>query len=289
MGAFRVWSDNMGLFGDLGFDIGELIEQAMDEAPAEDDPLEGAVWSRPIVRAPKLVAYEHAREMAREITLDNEHETFAFVSGNFVFGDLLEALVEERRISVRSLGIHTLSLNAENIDSIRNVLEMAPVTRLDVILSNYWYAHELKTGMVGYLFEQLDLDGLDLRVAFAGTHCKVITVETPKGNVLTMHGSANLRSSGNVEQVHISPDRGLYDFCEGMNRRILDAYDVLNQDNRKRRRTVRRAALWQAMTGGSDTRPTTSAGALASPSEAPGSAGPTSPATTGTAEGAPLP
>lgn len=280
----------MGLFGDLGFDIGELIEQAMDEAPAEDDPLEGAVWSRPIVRAPKLVAYEHAREMAREITLDNEHETFAFVSGNFVFGDLLEALVEERRISVRSLGIHTLSLNDENIDSIRNVLEMAPVERLDVILSNYWYAHECKRGgLVEYLFGELDLEGLELHVAFAGTHCKVITVETPKGNVLTMHGSANLRSSGNVEQIHISPDRGLYDFCEGMNRRILDAYDVMNQDNRKRRRTVRRSALWQAMTSGASTRPTTNGDARPGPSDAQASAGPISPATTGTAEGAPLP
>lgn len=254
-------------FGDLGFDLKDLDTSAFFSPAATTevdagegtDALEGALWSRPVVPAPKVALYEHAREMARDMALDNDHETFAIVSGNFVFGDLLEALVEERRLSVRKLAIHTLSLNAENIDSIRNVLEMQPVEQLDVILSNYWYAHELRTGMVGYLFETLDLDRLDLRVAFAGTHCKLITVETLKGNVLTMQGSANLRSSGNIEQVHVSPDRALYDFVEGVNQRILDAYDVLNQDQRKRIKTVRRSALWQAVTSGGGTSPTTSA------------------------------
>ena len=246
-------------FGDLGFslDFDDLAAMEFTDGGAED-PLEGQVWSRPIARAPKLVAYEHAREMARNMVIDNQTETFAFVSGNFIFGDLIEALIDERKLTVRRLTIHTLSLNEDNIDSIRNVLEMAPVEELNLILSNYWYAHELKTGLVGYLFEELDLDGLELRVAFAGTHCKVVTLETPAGNVLTMHGSANLRSSGNVEQLHISPDRGLYEFCEGMNGRILDAYDVMNQDNRKRKRTVRRSALWHAMTA---TGATTSADA----------------------------
>lgn len=243
-------------FGDLGFSLDFDDLAAMSFEDGEEDQLEGRLWSRPVVRAPKLVAYEHALDMALEMVIDNQTETFAFVSGNFVFGDLLEALVDERKLGIRKLGIHTLSLNEDNIDSIRNVLEMTPVEELDVILSNYWYAHELKTGMVAYLFDQFDLENLELRVAFAGTHSKVITIETPRGNVLTMHGSANLRSSGNVEQLHISPDRGLYQFCEGMNRRILDAFDVLNQDNRKRKRTVRRSALWQAMTG---TQQTTSA------------------------------
>lgn len=254
-------------FGDIGFDLSldfdSLASMDVSEEPDEGS-IEGRVWSRPLVRAPKLVAYEHAREMAREMVIDNQTETFAFVSGNFVFGDLLEALVDERKLGIRKLAIHTLSLNEENIDSIRNVLEMTPVEKLDVILSTYWYAHEIKTGLVAYLFDQLDLEDLELRVAFAGTHSKVITLETTKGNVLTIHGSANLRSSGNVEQLHISPDRGLYDFCEDMNRRILDAYDVLNQGNRKRKKTVRRAALWQAMTSTPETT-SEDAGAAATP------------------------
>ncbi len=235
-------------FGDLGFDF-DIDFDAFDFEGAEADPLETCVYTRPIAHKPATVAYERADELARELIIDNETETFAFISGNFVFGDLLEALVRNRRLTIRRLGIQTLSMSEENIDSIRNVLEMTPVDRLDLVLSDYWYAHEShKTGLVGYLFDQLDLDGLDLHVAFAGVHCKVTTIETLRGNVLTMHGSANLRSSGNVEQVCISPDRGLFDFCDAMAQRVLEAYDVVNQGNRKRKKSVRRTKLWQAMT-----------------------------------------
>ena len=213
---------------------------------ADTDAIESDVWSRPVPRRPVTCAYEHAIDLARELAIDNETETFAYVSGNFVFGDLLEALVEERRLTVRSLGIQTLSMSDENIDSIRNVCEMTPVERLDLVLSDYWYAHERhRGGLVGYLFDELDMEGLELRVAFAGIHAKVTTIETLRGNVLTMQGSANLRSSGNMEQLHISPDRGLYEFCDGMTRRIIEAYDVVNQDNRKRKKSIRRAELWR--------------------------------------------
>ena len=234
-------------FGDLGFDF-DIDFDAFDFEGTEADPLETCVYTRPVARRPQACAWEHARDLAEGLAIDNETETFAFVSGNFVFGDLIEALVDARRLTVRTLGIQTLSMSDENIDSIRNVLEMQPVERLDLVLSDYWYSHEChKGGLVGYLFDELDLEGLELRVAFAGVHCKLVTIETLRGNTLTMHGSANLRSSGNVEQLHISPDRGLFEFCEGMTHRILDAYDVVNQDNRKRKRSVRRARLWQAV------------------------------------------
>jgi hypothetical protein len=234
-------------FGDLGFDF-DMDFDAFDFEGKEADPLETCVYTRPVVRRPQTCAWEHAQDLARDLVIDNEHETFAFVSGNFVFGDLLEALVDAKKLSVRRLGIQTLSMSDENIDSIRNVLEMMPVERLDLVLSDYWYAHEShKGGLVPYLFEELDLEGLELRVAFAGVHCKILTVETLRGNHITMHGSANLRSSGNVEQLHISPDDGLFEFCDRMTQRILDAYDVVNQDNRKRKKSVRRARLWQAV------------------------------------------
>lgn len=257
--------------GDLGFDF-DIDFDAFDFEGTEEDPLETCVYTRPVVRRPQACAWEHAQELARDLVIDPEHETFAFVSGNFVFGDLVEALVDARKLTVRALGIQTLSMSDENIDSIRNVCEMMPVERLDLVLSDYWYAHEShKTGLVPYLFEELDLEGLELRVAFAGVHCKVVTIETLRGNHLTMHGSANLRSSGNVEQLHISPDDGLYEFCDSMTQRILDAYDVVNQGNRKRKKSVRRARLWQAVAKAEAADP---AGAEAAEGEAPATGGP---------------
>lgn len=274
-------------FGDLGFDF-DVDFDAFDFEGTEEDPLETCVYTRPTVRRPQTCAWEHARDMARDLVIDNEHETFAFASGNFVFGDLIEALVDARKLTIRTLGIQTLSMSDENIDSLRNVLEMQPVERLDLVLSDYWYAHEShKTGLVPYLFEELDLDGLGLRVAFAGVHCKVVTIETLRGNHLTMHGSANLRSSGNVEQLHISPDDGLYEFCDNMTQRMLDAYDVVNQGSRKRKKSVRRAKLWQAVARAEAGEPADREAAAAGAPGADGrSAGSPSPHTSETETGA---
>ena len=117
------------------------------------------------------------------------------------------------------------------------------------MLSGYWYATEMKKGgLVPYLFDQLDLEGLDLHVAIAEMHCKVVTIETWAGNRLTMHGSANLRSSNSVEQIHITPDAGLFEFCDGVTRRLVAAYDVLRQEKRQyKARRLGGRRLWQAV------------------------------------------
>lgn len=269
----------MGLFDDLNIDLGGIDLSAFDPAdfkgePEGDDPMEDAIWTRPVVRRPKAVCYEHAQEFARALAIDNDTETFAYVAGGFVFGDFLEALVEERRLSVRRLGMQMLSLNDENIDSLRNIVEMCGTERLDLCLSGYWYSTELhKGGVVGYLFDQLDLEGLELHVAIAELHCKVVTIETWAGNRLTMHGSANLRSSNSIEQIHISPDPALWEFCQGVTDRIVGAYDVLMQERRRNHQRSRRFGgkrLWQAI--GDTDAPSADAGAEAA--EAPDSAAP---------------
>ncbi|MBR3385859.1 MAG: hypothetical protein IKG69_11770 [Atopobiaceae bacterium] len=245
----------MGLFDDLNIDLGGIDLKGFDigdfSQSAEPDPMEDAIWTRPVVRAPKAVCYEHAQDFADALTIDNETETFAYVAGGFVFGDFLDALVESDRISVRRLGMQMLSLNDENIDSLRNVVEMCGTERLDLCLSGYWYSTEMhKGGVVGYLFDQLDLEGLELHVAIAELHCKVLTIETWAGNRLTMHGSANLRSSNSIEQIHISPDPALYEFCAGVTDRIVGAYDVVMQERRRNNKRSRRLGgkrLWQAI------------------------------------------
>ena len=226
------------------------------------DGLDTRVYNKPRLYRPKACCYEHAEQFAADIELGNDREVFAFVSGNFVFGDFMEALVDLGKLSVRRMSVMTLSMNDENIDSMRNILEWEEVERLDLVLSDYWYAHERKQGgLVDYLFDELDLDGLELHVAFAGVHCKTWCVETRAGNHLTVHGSANLRSSGNIEQVHISPDAGLFAFADGVTRDIIDAYDVVNQDARKRK-SIRRSRLWQAVATGA------AAGAVAEAADA---------------------
>lgn len=92
----------------------------------------------------------------------------------------------------------------------------------------------------------VSFEGMELHVGFASVHCKTWCVETRAGNVLTVDGSANLRSSRNIEQLHISPDRGLYGFVTNFTEKVIEAYDVVNAEARKsRRKSIRGGDLWR--------------------------------------------
>ena len=226
--------------GDLEFDS-DLFDFVNEHEPTEQD-----VYTRPKVYKPQTVCYEYALDFAEQLRLSNETEIFAFVSGNFVFGDFVEALVDLGMLSVRRMSLMTLSLNDENIDSIRNIIEWQNVERLDLVVSDYWFTHERKPGgLVDYLFRELTVEGMELNIAFAAVHCKTWCIETRNGNYLTIQGSANLRSSRNIEQVHISPNRDLFDFVDGFTQKVIGVYNVVNKDS-KRKKGIRSGQLWQA-------------------------------------------
>lgn len=255
-------------FAGMDFELDEDAFLRLDE----EDPIRDAIYTRPVVRRPKTCCYENAEDFAAALTIDGEHETFAYVGGGFVFGDFVEALVEHGRLSVRRMGIQTLSLSDENVDSIKNICLMMPVERLDLVVSGYWYATEIKKGgLVSYLFDELDMEGLELHVAIAEVHCKVWTIETIRGNTITIHGSANMRGTGNLEQIHISPDPGLYEFCTGVGERIIEAYDVVLGERRKyKSRRLRGRQLWQAVSTATraEDRAAGAAGAAGAPDNA---------------------
>jgi hypothetical protein len=114
---------------------------------------------------------------------------------------------------------------------------------LNIVLSAYFYSHEInsKTGLVPYLYEQLDHDDM-LQVAFASIHTKIVTIETVRGNKIVIYGSANLRSSRNIEQVSVEQDSALYDFCEEFVGRIIDAYKTIDKS-----KPIRGNELWEVV------------------------------------------
>jgi len=230
---------------DFGLGDFELSSDVFDFID-DREPTEQETMVRPVVMRPQCVAYEYAQDFAEQLRLDNETETFAFVSGNFVFGDFVEALVDMGRLSVRRMSLMTLSLNDENIDSIRNIIEWENVERLDLVVSDYWFSHERHAGgLVDYLFDELTVAGMELNVGFAAVHCKTWCIETRQGNCLTIQGSANLRSSRNIEQVHISPSKELFEFVDGFTQKVIDVYNVVNKDA-QRIKGIRSGQLWQA-------------------------------------------
>ena len=98
-----------------------------------------------------------------------------------------------------------------------------------------------------YLYEALDVDGLDFDVAFASIHTKIVSVETLAGRHLVMDGSANLRSSRNIEQLRIECDERLYEYIERFADKVFAAYSVVNHGE-PYPKPVRGNRLWGAIT-----------------------------------------
>jgi hypothetical protein len=246
MADFALGAFDFGGGDELDFSLGDVSRGGAD------DGLATTRYDRPRIYDNVLgeVAYEHACDFVDGLDLHDGYRAFAFVSGNFVFGDVLEAMVERRKAAPKSLTIQTLSMSEENIDSLANVVDMLDgrLERLRIILSVYFWGHEHRAGqLVPYLYEVLDVPDLDFDVAFASIHTKIITMETIGGHKLVMDGSANLRSSRNIEQLRIECDGELYDYIEGFADKVFAAYSVLNKDM-PYPKPVRGNRLWGAIT-----------------------------------------
>lgn len=230
---------------DLDFKLSDVTHAG------KPDGIESGRYVRPKIYDNVLgcVEYEHAADFVADMDLSEGHREFAFVSGNFIFGDMLEAMVDGDKAVPRSMTIQTLSMSEENIDSLRNIVEMCPeLERLRIILSVYFWGHEHRPGqLVPYLYEQLDVDGLDFDCAFASIHTKIVTIETAAGHHIVIDGSANLRSSRNIEQLRIECDSGLYEYIEGFADRVFAAYSTVNRD-RPYPKPIRGGRLWGAVT-----------------------------------------
>jgi hypothetical protein len=217
---------------DIDFDLADF------DLDARTDGLESDRYVRPKAYEGTLkreVAYEHAMDFARDIEFRDGMRVFAFVSGNFIFGDLIEALVDLRKISIKTITVQTLSVSEENIDSFKNVMDMCPfLERFDLILSAYFWSYNQgkQGGLVPYLYETLDENDV-FQVAFAGVHTKIVTIETVRGHKLVMHGSANMRSSRNVEHIVLEDDPELFDYIEEFAGRIIEAYGTIDKRHKK--------------------------------------------------------
>lgn len=246
MAGFAVPDFDFGGASDLDFSLSDVARGG------EDDGLATTRYDRPRIYDNVLgeVAYEHACDFVDDLDLHDGYRAFAFVSGNFVFGDVLEAMVDRRKVAPRKMTIQTLSMSEENIDSLHNVIDLMDgrLEQLRIILSVYFWGHEHHPGqLVPYLYEALDVPGIDFDVAFASIHTKIVSVETLAGNHLVMDGSANLRSSRNIEQIRIECDDGLYEYIEGFVDKVFAAYSAVNKSE-PYPKPVRGNRLWGAVT-----------------------------------------
>ncbi len=100
--------------------------------------------------------------------------------------------------------------------------------RMVLVFSGYQYSHE-KYNLIPYMYEELDDKNNRVQIAFGAWHTKIITFETVLGNTVTIHGSANLRSSNSIEQIMVEVNnKELHEFNAGIMENIAERFGTIN-------------------------------------------------------------
>lgn len=193
---------------------------------------------RPVRMPTAAVRYDNAEALARELRITNGLRVDAFVTGSFIFGDFIEAFLRHNNCKATQMTIGTLSMSRENVDSLYLLMDLGFIDNLRLLVSDYFYGHE-RRDTVPYIYKMLDIDNR-FQLAVARVHTKSCHFQTLGGKKIVMHGSANLRSSGNVEQLTIEEDPALFDFYEETYNLLFENFSTINH-------TVTSRSSWAEM------------------------------------------
>jgi hypothetical protein len=238
---------------DFNFDLNFNLEVA-DDINLDDYDLSIEVsaiesrFTKPKFQKVKTVKYERAEELVKDFgTIQKNDRIFAIVSGNFVAGDLIEALIVKNNWYINTLEINILSLSWENFGSLKNLLTWVDkngipyVQNLKLIVSDFFYAHEKHKLLKDVKIDMQDLfeDGR-IELAVCRTHLKSVIFKTECGLFVNFFGSANLRSSNNIEQISIEENEDLYNFQKGFNDNIFEDFSIFEKP-------LTKLKTWQAI------------------------------------------
>ena len=187
----------------------------------------------------KNVKYENAEIFINDLkdSIFNGDRIFSIISGKFVFGDILECLVYSTKKRFKNITASTLSMSLENVFSFENVIKCDRVDNFDLIVSDFFYAHN--RDVIKKIYETLDYEN-KFQLAVCGTHTKIILIEMEDGQKIVIHGSANLRSSSSIEQIMIETNSELYDFNYEFHKLIIDKYATI-------KKSIRNSLLWDTI------------------------------------------
>lgn len=227
-------------FGDIGLDDFDLDLEAFGAAT---NTIETRYVKPPIYvgkrRGP--VMYDRAVQLVHDLgpAIAAGERVDAVLSGNFIFGDFFEALLVEMNSLCEDLTLSTLSMGADNVESLHNLIAGDYLRELNIVISDYWFSHHRRD--LPYIYERLDIKDR-FQLAVAGVHTKIAMMRIGERKIV-IHGSANLRSSRSVEHITIETDAELYDFHRGWHQTILSHYGTI-------KKSVRASALFDLITEG---------------------------------------
>lgn len=226
--------------GDIGnFELPDINLNLMEFLPSDETEETRYTLPKVVPMKEDFVLYDNAQKMARELRLGFGERFDAFVSGSFIFGDFIEAYLTTQNACAKKMTISTLSMSQNNVDSLYTLMEKGYIEELNLIISVYFWGNE-RSSLIPYIYKQLDI-GDRFQLAVAGVHTKTVHFETLGGRKIIMHGSANLRSSGNIEQFTMEENPELYEFYDDHFNRIIDKYATI-------RKPIRNSKAWDLFT-----------------------------------------
>ena len=184
----------------------------------------------------KNVKYKYAKEFAEEIIIDKNSRYYTFIDGSFITGDFIEAFLvgHQKRAKIT---LSTLSMSLENVDSFANLINAGYISELNIIVSDYFFSHE-RNNLIRYMYEVLDINDV-FQLSVCRTHTKITLLEYEDKKVV-ISGSANLRSSDNLEQISIEENEDLYNFNKVVHDNIIKEYKTIDKSIKTKR-------LWQVV------------------------------------------
>lgn len=193
------------------------------------------------------VKYDNAEkfidDFSKEILAGNR--VHLVMSGNFIFGDIFEALAVKENILFDDLTISTLSISKDNVDSFHNLIAGDYCHSLNLIVSDYFWSHNRQNAP--YIYNKLDINNM-FQLAVAGTHTKITLIRIGDKKIV-IKGSANMRSSRCVEEATIETCADLYDFHKQWHDEILKNYGTI-------KKAVRASMLFDMITKGTEEKTT---------------------------------
>jgi hypothetical protein len=215
---------------------------------------------RPKILHPRLIRHDNAKLAAADLwPLAPGERVHMLCSGNFIFGDLIEAAAVANDWLIAELWIGTLSLGIGNIESLANLFAGDYLRHLHLQVSDYWFAHNRgPDGLLEYLYEQLDqptvtpthpADRRSFQLCVSGSHAKLALIKLATGERYSLTGSANLRSAACIELLTCEDDPAVYDFHRGWMATLEDLHFTINRDipNPSRRKTPGKRSQWQSL------------------------------------------
>jgi hypothetical protein len=179
----------------------------------------------------KNIHFGNAQELAHNINLKKEERVNIILGGNFIMGDFIEAFFIDKNIKAKELTISTLSMSQNNVDSLKNLLVGKYIERINLIISEYFFAHE-RNKLIKYMLSELDMNN-SFQLAVDRNHTKICLFETLGGKKIVIHGSANLRSAGCAEQISIEENKKLFNFYNKYHKEILQKFSIINKKVRR--------------------------------------------------------